>query len=83
METDLDDQVCTHKVCDRLNLSSLFPRDESDVVNEQEYKLDPYSELRESECAGTISSASYRRRWNKQNGFQRQNVWSARAAQET
>ena len=45
VETDLDDQVCTHKVCGRLNLSSLFPRDE------QEYNMDPYSGLRESDCA--------------------------------
>ena len=51
VETDLEDQVCTHQVCDQVNLSSLFPRDECDVVIEQEYKLDPYSGLRELECA--------------------------------
>ena len=51
VETDLEDQVCTHQVCDQVNMSSLFKRDERDVVMEQDYKLDPFSGLRESECA--------------------------------
>ena len=36
VETDLEDQVCTHLVCDKVHLSSLFKRDERDVVMEQD-----------------------------------------------
>ena len=40
VETDLEDQVCTHLVCDKVHLSSRFKRDERDVVMEQDYKPD-------------------------------------------
>ena len=51
VETDLEDQVCTQLVCDKVHLSSLFKRDERDVVMELDYKTDPFSGLRETECA--------------------------------
>ena len=45
-----DDLVCTHQVCSKLNLGSLFHRDNRDVLNEEEYEADPFTMEREFSC---------------------------------
>ena len=52
LETDLEDSLsCTHLVCCRLNMGSLFHRDDRDIVDEEEYMPDPYTGKREVSCA--------------------------------
>ena len=52
METDLEDSLsCTHLVCCRLNMGSVFHRDDRDIVDEEEYMPDPYTGKREVSCA--------------------------------